>query len=249
MLSHIQNLDCPLASNILTDEKHIWTLLIVFSQVIAGHNQTEASTNSSTASSMTKEISARKRRRVEPAETPTRSEDTGGAVVFDDEAMKRHMLSLMQNAKNKESSEGSDSEDEEEEAEGSSDEGVGNGSEESDEDEAGSSKGAPAVVDSDEEDLDEAARALLTRRKLSNGTTEHDTQTTSRISRVPTDRKADAAPKKPVLKSTFESLGLSVQLIRTLAGISIRKPTEIQSACFEPILSGTSFHNPRWLEL
>lgn len=196
---------------------------------------------------MTKEISARKRRRVEPAETPTRSEDTGGAVVFDDEAMKRHMLSLMQNAKNKESSAGSDSEDEEE-AEGSSDEGDGNSLGESDGEEAGSSKGPPAVVDSDE-DLDEAARALLTRRKPSNGTTEHDTQTTSRISRVPTDRKADAAPKKPVLKSTFESLGLSVQLIRTLAGISIRKPTEIQSACFEPILSGTSFHNPRWLEL
>jgi ATP-dependent RNA helicase DDX49/DBP8 len=54
----------------------------------------------------------------------------------------------------------------------------------------------------------------------------------------------DSAPKKPVLKSTFESLGLSVQLIRTLAGISIRKPTEIQSACFEPILSGMFSHNP-----
>lgn len=194
---------------------------------------------------MTKDISARKRRRVEPTETLTRSEETGGAVVFDDEAMKRHMLSLMQNAKSKPSSQGSDSEDEEE-AEGSSDEEDVTGSEESGGEEAGSSAGPAAVVDSDEEDLDETARALLTSHKPASGNAEHDGQTASRISRVPTERKAEVTPKKPILKSTFESLGLSVQLIRTLAGISIRKPTEIQSACFEPILSGTSFRKPCW---
>lgn len=157
--------------------------------------------------------------------------------MFDDEAMKRHMLSLLQNSKTASQQEVSDSEDDEE-SEGSEEEEEVGGSEVSDGEEAGSSKGPAAIVDSDEEDLDETARALLTGGSANSGKVNLDVQTTSRISRIPTDRRADAAPKKPVLMSTFESLGLSVQLIRTLAGISIRKPTEIQSACFEPILSG-----------
>lgn len=205
---------------------------------------------------MSKDVSARKRRRVEATETSTRSEETGGAVVFDDEAMKRHMLSLLQHSKDHSAEEGSESEDDGEgEGKGSGDEDDSQvETEESDgEDEDSTLHGnvgtngtrSAGHLDSDEEDLDETARALLTGHKPTNGNAEYDAQTASRISRIPTDRIAIATPKKAALKTTFESLGLSVQLIRTLAGISIRKPTEIQSACFEPILNGASPRNVR----
>ena len=45
---------------------------------------------------------------------------------------------------------------------------------------------------------------------------------------------------KPPSASTFESLGLSQPLIAALNGISIRDPTEIQSACIPAILQGVS---------
>ncbi|WVF71445.1 hypothetical protein IAT40_006249 [Kwoniella sp. CBS 6097] len=47
----------------------------------------------------------------------------------------------------------------------------------------------------------------------------------------------DSSPK-PSTGTTFASLGLSQPLINALAGINIRKPTEIQSACVGPIMSG-----------
>lgn len=45
---------------------------------------------------------------------------------------------------------------------------------------------------------------------------------------------------KPPATTTFASLGLSQPLINALASINIKKPTEIQSACVGPILSGRS---------
>lgn len=47
-----------------------------------------------------------------------------------------------------------------------------------------------------------------------------------------------ASASKPSADVTFESLGLSRPLITSLASINIKKPTEIQAACVEPILSG-----------
>ena len=54
-------------------------------------------------------------------------------------------------------------------------------------------------------------------------------------------READPpfSTQKPS-SSTFESLDLSQPLIAALKGISIRDPTEIQSACIPPILQGAS---------
>ena len=43
--------------------------------------------------------------------------------------------------------------------------------------------------------------------------------------------------------STFESLGLSKPLISAMSGISIRSPTEIQTACIPPILQGQLHHS------
>lgn len=164
--------------------------------------------------------------------------------MFDDEAMKRHMLSLMQQSTNgnaersdseADAEEGQESEGDEKESE---DGGDGDGPDQSD----ARGKRVQEDLDSEDADQDEVAEALLQGRKAVKAA--EDEQNTSRISRISAGRSATAVPKKPVLKTTFEGLGLSPQLIRTLAGISIRKPTEIQSACFEHILSGKLTCNP-----
>ncbi|KAJ9120151.1 putative RNA helicase [Naganishia vaughanmartiniae] len=199
---------------------------------------------------MAKEISARKRRRVDETETTTVTGNNDNAPVFDDEAMKQHMLSLLQDKRrhgneNEEASDegsstgGSDSEDNASEVDDEESEADDRDASRQEVGERGSTRQHLSEnLDSDEEDPDEAARALLSRSKTSTTEQPSTQETTSRISRIPADRTFQPAVKAPVLKTTFEGLGLSVNLIRTLAGISIRKPTEIQSACFEPILSG-----------
>ncbi|KAJ9103919.1 putative RNA helicase [Naganishia friedmannii] len=200
---------------------------------------------------MAKEISARKRRRIDGTNTATSASINDNAPVFDDEAMKQHMLSLLQdkrkqaNQKDDESDEGSgiDGSDSEE---ADDSEGDDEADEADDKDASRGEAGGRGSVnrhhsedlDSEEEDLDEAARALLSNSNKSDADQQYTQETTSRISRIPVDRTSKQTAKAPALKTTFEGLGLSVNLIRTLAGISIRKPTEIQSACFEPILSG-----------
>lgn len=68
---------------------------------------------------------------------------------------------------------------------------------------------------------------------------------TSRVSQTaPTKAKAKTPMSafdqqtKPPADTTFESLGMSKPLISALASINIKKPTEIQSACLGPIMSG-----------
>lgn len=53
----------------------------------------------------------------------------------------------------------------------------------------------------------------------------------------PNSSSPDIKPKIH-LKQSFSELGIGPRLISALASISIKKPTEIQSACIEPILSG-----------
>lgn len=48
-----------------------------------------------------------------------------------------------------------------------------------------------------------------------------------------------ASAPKPSPETTFESLGLSAPIISALNSISIKRPTEIQSACVGPIMAGT----------
>lgn len=66
--------------------------------------------------------------------------------------------------------------------------------------------------------------------------------TTSRVTTTTTTTKskseAFSQQIKPPADTTFESLGLSKPLISALASINIKKPTEIQSACLGPIMSG-----------
>lgn len=203
---------------------------------------------------MAKENSARKRRRVDDADTVIAAGNNDNAPIFDDEAMKQHMLSLLQH-KRKQGSETADGSDESSGTDGSDsgqdnesevdeDAGAANDADDSDlsghevRERASLSRHHSEGSDSDEEDLDRAARALLSNSRTPSDEQRRTQESTSRISRIPADRTYKSAVRAPVLKTTFEGLGLSVNLIRTLAGISIRKPTEIQSACFEPILSG-----------
>lgn len=53
-------------------------------------------------------------------------------------------------------------------------------------------------------------------------------------------KKGLLSAPKPSSETTFESLGLSAPIISALKSISIRKPTEIQSACVGPIMAGES---------
>lgn len=76
--------------------------------------------------------------------------------------------------------------------------------------------------------------------KASNTAPTHPLKPSPPLSRIkPTSHNptSQSTPTTP-LKLTFPSLGLSPALISTLRTISILKPTEIQSACIEPILKG-----------
>ncbi|WRT66354.1 ATP-dependent RNA helicase DBP8 [Kwoniella shivajii] len=96
--------------------------------------------------------------------------------------------------------------------------------------------------DSDEEDIDAP-------RQAQNATSTSRVNLPSRTFNSMDSRAALLQPKadtssifttnpKPPSDSTFASLGLSQPLITALASINILKPTEIQSACVGPILSG-----------
>jgi ATP-dependent RNA helicase DDX49/DBP8 len=60
----------------------------------------------------------------------------------------------------------------------------------------------------------------------------------SSIEQTPAVVKSPFDHPKAAPISSFASLGLSQPLINALAGISILKPTEIQSACVGPIMEG-----------
>jgi ATP-dependent RNA helicase DDX49/DBP8 len=135
---------------------------------------------------------------------------------------------------------------------------VESGSDEEEDSEDGSDSGE----DVDErEDLDEeeeedsgseaeSSRSAEIRRSQSQSQAQSQTSTQNRsstsrtpnpTSRVTTIPKTNSSPFSNLPKptaSTFESLGMSKPLISALAGINIKKPTEIQSACVGPIMAG-----------
>jgi len=85
--------------------------------------------------------------------------------------------------------------------------------------------------------------AELRTKRQSSPTSRIPTTSTSRVSQTaPTKAKTPASAfdqhTKPPADTTFESLGMSKPLISALASINIKKPTEIQSACLGPIMSG-----------
>ncbi len=67
--------------------------------------------------------------------------------------------------------------------------------------------------------------------------------TLSRVSFKPRARETLAVPRKPLTVSptqlaSFASLGISSAILNALFKMSIRAPTEIQTACIPPLLQG-----------
>jgi ATP-dependent RNA helicase DDX49/DBP8 len=173
---------------------------------------------------------SRKRRKIEVESrlasavvTNGRSSSSSG-LFLDDDAVRRSMLDMM--AAKRSRGEGEGGETEEDEGTDSS------GDEDDEESEAGGDKGE------DGEQAVEAAAASHQDDELSSeeDTTAINPPVHSRIPLRRTNRTVDKS--QAALERSFESLGVLPPLISALRSISITKPTEIQSACIGPILSG-----------
>jgi ATP-dependent RNA helicase DDX49/DBP8 len=195
-------------------------------------------------------VSSSKRRKIANANATTTTPTTTSDML-DQDAVRRHMLSLMQHSVERDQggqggSSGSTSGDE---SESGSDEDE-NEDEDDDDDEE-----VKQEADSEDEDVDVADNGLNSEdevdikpppststksQPISTPTSTKPLKTEPTLSRInPSSLKPTptSTPTVP-LKTTFPSLGLSPALISTLRSISILKPTEIQSACIEPILKG-----------
>ena len=90
----------------------------------------------------------------------------------------------------------------------------------------------------------ESSRSAEVRTKRQSPPTSRiPTTSTSRVSQTASTKAKSPLSAfdqqiKPPADTTFESLGMSKPLISALASINIKKPTEIQSACLGPIMSG-----------
>jgi len=103
----------------------------------------------------------------------------------------------------------------------------------------------------DEEEVEDGSRSEAESSRSAELRTKRQSPPASRIPTTSTSRVSQTASTKaksplsafdqqikPPADTTFESLGMSKPLISALASINIKKPTEIQSACLGPIMSG-----------
>jgi ATP-dependent RNA helicase DDX49/DBP8 len=168
---------------------------------------------------------------------------TPATVTLDqDEVMRAMMASIKGKARDMSQSGSDDDEEDEEEDEDEQDHEEGSDEEEeSDENGVGSSSSgfskrsrspSPVLKRKPTDDKEDPKRSLpsqslgTSRVKLSS------------IKQTPDVVKSPFDHPKTAPISSFASLGLSQPLINALAGISILKPTEIQSACVGPIMEG-----------
>lgn len=87
-----------------------------------------------------------------------------------------------------------------------------------------------------ESDDDEDARAQGPTSRL---VKEHSSPSTSRLALKRNGTLASSVALAHT-STTFATLGIATPLITAMAGMSIRAPTEIQSACIPPLLAGKS---------
>ena len=168
---------------------------------------------------------------------------TPATVTLDQDEVMRAMMASIKGKARDMSQSGSDDEgeDEEEDEDEQDDEEGGEEEEESDENGVGSSSSgfskrsrshSPVLKREPTVDKEDPKRSLpsqsfgTSRVKLSS------------IKQTPDVVKSPFDHPKAAPISSFASLGLSQPLINALAGISILKPTEIQSACVGPIMEG-----------
>ena len=213
---------------------------------------------------MAKQVDSRKRRKIDPVGDVRKSEGEASpstkSGVLDQDEIRQHMMALMQQGSagasrragsSKQSSgesedgEDSDSGSEEEDDDVERDEedtkpDLNDGGIDSDEEDDADVKPSP----SDKLDVDPDAASTKLKRKVETDGVGVDIKPSS-LSRInPSSRSSTTTatttpnPPKPILKSTFTSLGISPRLISSLRTIAISRPTEIQAACIEPILQG-----------
>jgi ATP-dependent RNA helicase DDX49/DBP8 len=188
---------------------------------------------------MPTDTTSRKRRKVDSTAEQEERADSGAGMLDQDE-VRRHMMALMQQGGGgKRDSDGEGDEDEsEEESEGSesgSDDEPGDEQEDDGEDEA-----KPKVeleLDSDDAGSDDEEEDIKPVQITKLDTSDLKPSSLSRIKSLPSS-STPTSLSKPVLKTTFSSLGISPRLITSLRTLAISRPTEIQAACIEPILQG-----------
>jgi hypothetical protein len=174
---------------------------------------------------------SRKRRKIEFESVAGSAVVTNGKIsssssglFLDDDAVRRSMLDMMAAKRSRGEREGGGTEE---------DEGTdSSGDEDDEESEAGGDEG---------EDGEEAVDAAAASDQDDELSSEDDTTAINPPleSRIPLRRTNCTVDKsQAALERSFESLGLLPPLISALRSISITKPTEIQSACIGPILSG-----------
>jgi len=152
-------------------------------------------------------------------------------LFLDDDAIRRSMLDMMTAKRTQQAV--SDDEDDDNEGSDSS----GDDEEEEEEEEAQPNKNSGEKQQVNENEHATGASDQGHELSLED---DGNTMNSPAASRVPLRRVVNATLDKSQapLKRSFESLGLLPPLISALASISINKPTEIQSACIGPILSG-----------
>lgn len=148
---------------------------------------------------------------------PSRSKaaTSAASIDLDQDAVRKHMLQLMQQAQEN----SGDSEDE-------------SGSSSDDDEQTDGESTGKVQLEMNDEDSEAEADQPVSARPISPS----PTNLPSRVKLAP-KASNDVRPKIN-LKDSFKDLGISQQIISTLGTIAIKKPTEIQAACIEPMLAG-----------
>ncbi|KAK4687065.1 ATP-dependent RNA helicase DDX49/DBP8, partial [Tremellales sp. Uapishka_1] len=164
-----------------------------------------------------------------------RARKSSPTMVLDQNEILRSMLAARKQGKQREMSL-----DEESDAESDSESGAGSGEGEEEEDESGSDGESQASSSS-------GPKSALQGNKRSRSASASDQEIplhTASASRVTVPSRSVVHPTtmpaavKPPVSTTWTSLGLSQPLVTALETINIRQPTEIQAACFNPLLAG-----------
>jgi ATP-dependent RNA helicase DDX49/DBP8 len=161
----------------------------------------------------------------------------GAGMILDPLEVMKAMLA--QKGKGKELESGSDEEEDTEDGSDSGeDEDERDGQEEEEEEEEDSGSEAESSRSAEIRQSQSQSQAQSQTSTQNRSSTSRTPNPTSRVTTIPKTNSSPFSNLPKPTASTFESLGMSKPLISALAGINIKKPTEIQSACVGPIMAG-----------
>lgn len=164
-----------------------------------------------------------------------RKVDNGAAVgALDDDAVRKHMMHLMASGNGKNATRHS-TDDEDQDSEQSDEE---NESDDESEDESEGGDDSSDASVPDEKVKEEDGLDVKPEPSKSAPTSRINVARIKQEAAVNQSKPSTISSPKADLKRTFIELGLAPQLIVALRTISIRTPTDIQAATFEPMLRG-----------